>query len=81
MQSTLSLNIMDAAASIAGLISLADTVISKGYKLLSLIRNALKELDQLFHEITLLYGVLNSVHILVRCVEVQLPEKGKKFRD
>jgi len=56
------------AASVAGLISLADIVVGRGYKFLKAIKDAEKTVKSLVHEVNVLSGVLhslsNTIHLL-----------------
>jgi hypothetical protein len=54
------------SASIAGLITLADIVLVRGFKFVKMFKNANQEITMLIAEITSLYGVLHSLQ-LVAC--------------
>jgi len=52
------------SASVAGLITLADLVLARGFKFLKMIKNANQEVTMLITEITSLYGVLHSLQLV-----------------
>ncbi|KAK6346151.1 hypothetical protein TWF730_010483 [Orbilia blumenaviensis] len=56
---------MEAAASVAGLIALSDLVVTKGYQYYSAVKGAIPEINELLLEVTQLYGVLNSLRLVV----------------
>ncbi|KAK6531102.1 hypothetical protein TWF281_007927 [Arthrobotrys megalospora] len=56
---------MEAALAVAGLIALADLVATKGYKYYSASKGAIPEINELLHEVTGLYGILNSLHLVI----------------
>lgn len=61
------------AASIAGLIQLADIVVGRGYKFIKAVKNAEKSVQSLVHETNTLSGVLHSL-----CNTIQLLEEDEE---
>lgn len=57
------------ASSIAGLVSLADLIVLKISRFYSLAKGAQNEIKELLLEVQSLYGVLNSLWLLARCLE------------
>lgn len=57
------------ASSIAGLVSLADVIVLKISKFYSLAKSARSEIKELLFEVQSLYGVLQSLWLLARCIE------------
>ncbi|KUJ10375.1 uncharacterized protein LY89DRAFT_596647 [Mollisia scopiformis] len=57
------------ASSIAGLVSLADLIVVKISRFYSLAKGAQAEIKELLLEVQSLYGVLNSLWLLARCLE------------
>ena len=55
---------LSVAASIAGLITLAELIVSRGYEFVKHVKNAKPEIRQLLAEITALYGVLQSLGLV-----------------
>ena len=55
---------LSVAASIAGLVSLADIAVNRLYKYIKEAKNAEKEITALTAEITSLYGILNSLRLV-----------------
>ncbi|KAF3931442.1 Ankyrin-3 [Dactylella cylindrospora] len=56
---------MEAAAAITGFIALAEVFVTKGSKYYSAIKGAIPEISALLSEVTELYGVLNSLHLVI----------------
>jgi hypothetical protein len=56
-------------ASVAGLISLADIVVGRGYKFLKAIKDAEKSIKSLVHEVNVLSGVLHSLSNTIQLLE------------
>jgi Fungal N-terminal domain of STAND proteins len=52
------------SASVAGLITLAELVLGRGFKLAKAFRNADQEVTKLIAEVTSLYGVLQSLRLV-----------------
>ncbi|TVY23573.1 Ankyrin repeat and protein kinase domain-containing protein [Lachnellula hyalina] len=61
--------VLGVAASVAGLISLADIVVERGYKFLRTIKNAEKTVKSLVHEVNVLSGVLHSLSNTIQLLE------------
>ncbi|TVY52006.1 putative ankyrin repeat protein L93 [Lachnellula cervina] len=61
--------VLGVAASVAGLISLADIVVGRGYKFLKAIKNAEKTVKSLVHEVNVLSGVLHSLSNTIQLLE------------
>ena len=57
------------AASVAGLISLADIVVGRGYKFLRHMKEAEKTVKSLVHEVNVLSGVLHSLSNTIQLLE------------
>lgn len=55
---------LSVAASIAGLITLTELIVSRGYEFVKRVKNAKLEVSQLLAEITALYGVLQSLGLV-----------------
>ena len=55
---------LSVSASIAGLITLTELIISRGYEFVKRVKNAKAEISQLLAEITALYGVLQSLGLV-----------------
>ncbi|TVY84196.1 hypothetical protein LSUE1_G001536 [Lachnellula suecica] len=64
------------AASIAGLISLADIVVGKGYKFIKTVKDAEKSVKSLVHEVNILSGVLHSLSNTIQLLEVDEGDAG-----
>jgi hypothetical protein len=56
---------LSVAASVAGLITIAETVVNRGFKLGKIAKNAEREIARLIAEVTNLFGVLHSLHLVV----------------
>lgn len=69
--------VLGVAASVAGLISLADIVVGRGYKFLKAIKNAEKTVKSLVHEVNVLSGVLHSLSNTIQLLEED--EDGGNF--
>jgi hypothetical protein len=63
------MEVIGVASSIAGLVSLADVIVLKISKFYSLAKGARNEIKELLLEVQSLYGVLNSLWLLARCIE------------
>ncbi|TVY46775.1 Vegetative incompatibility protein [Lachnellula occidentalis] len=61
--------VLGVAASVAGLISLADIVVGRGYKFLKAIKNAEKTVKSLVHEVNVLSGVLHGLSNTIQLLE------------
>ncbi|TVY14283.1 Vegetative incompatibility protein HET-E-1 [Lachnellula arida] len=61
--------VLSVAASVAGLISLADIVVGRGYKFLKAIKNAEKTVKSLVHKVNVLSGVLHSLSNTIQLLE------------
>jgi len=61
--------VLGVAASVAGLISLADIVVGRGYKFLRTIKNAEKTVKSLVHEVNVISGVLHSLSNTIQLLE------------
>jgi hypothetical protein len=57
------------AASVAGLVTLADMVVRKGYKYVKAVKDAEKSLKALFDEVNKLSGILHSLKNVVERLE------------
>ncbi|KAF3224476.1 hypothetical protein TWF106_003939 [Orbilia oligospora] len=67
---------MEAAASVAGLVALADLVITKGYKYYSTVKEAKHEIRSLIDETVLLHGVLSNLRFaLLRLGEYAIEQQ------
>ncbi|MCJ1251149.1 Ankyrin-2 [Trapelia coarctata] len=55
---------LSVSASIAGLITLAEVIVSRGYEFLKGVKHAKAEISQLLAEITALFGVLQSLRLV-----------------
>ncbi|KAF3097254.1 hypothetical protein TWF102_003923 [Orbilia oligospora] len=67
---------MEAAASVAGLVALADLVITKGYKYYSTVKEAKHEIRSLIDETALLHGVLSNLRFaLLRLGEYAIEQQ------
>ncbi|EGX50328.1 hypothetical protein AOL_s00076g92 [Orbilia oligospora ATCC 24927] len=67
---------MEAAASVAGLVALADLVIAKGYKYYSTVKEAKHEIRSLIDETVLLHGVLSNLRFaLLRLGEYAIEQQ------
>jgi len=64
------------SASIAGLITLADVVVDRVYTYIKGVKNARKEIAALLTEVTGLFGILNSLRLVVTRYE----EPGVQFQ-
>ena len=62
------------SASVAGLITLAELVLNLGFKLRKRFKNASQEVTMLIAEITGLYGVLHSLHLVALRFEGECPD-------
>lgn len=59
------------SAGVAGLITLAELIVSRGYEFLKGVRNAKAEITQLLVEMTALFGVLQSLRLVALRFEGQ----------
>ena len=59
------------SASVAGLITLTELIVSRGYEFLKGVKNAKDEISQLLVEITALFGVLQSLRLVALRFEGQ----------
>ena len=59
------------SASVAGLITLTELIVSRGYEFLKGVKNAKTEINQLLVEITALFGVLQSLRLVALRFEGQ----------
>lgn len=55
---------LSVAASIAGLITLTELIVSRGYEFVKGVKNAKTEVTQLLSELTALFGVLQSLRLV-----------------
>jgi hypothetical protein len=67
--------VLGVASSVAGLITLADIVVRKGYKFLKEVKEADKTVKKLVDEVNNLAGILHSLHNIVETLE----EDGSGF--
>ena len=65
------------SASVAGLITLADLVLARGFKFLKMIKNANQEVTMLITEITSLYGVLHSLQLVALRFEGEVIDRKR----
>lgn len=59
------------SASVAGLITLTELIVSRGYEFLKGVKNAKDEITQLLVEVTALFGVLQSLRLVALRFEGQ----------
>ncbi len=64
---------LSVSASVAGLITLAELIVSRGYEFLKGVKNAKTEITQLLTEVAALFGVLQSLRL------VALRFEGQRF--
>ncbi|KAH7346263.1 hypothetical protein BKA65DRAFT_273834 [Rhexocercosporidium sp. MPI-PUGE-AT-0058] len=57
------------AASVSGLITIADIVVRRGYAFIKEVREAEESVRKLFLEVNLLFGILHSLHFVVQQLE------------
>jgi len=69
-----------ASASIVSLIEAADTVVRRLYKYIKAAKGAEKDIASLSIEITNLYGVLSSLHLVTSRFECKVPELSMQER-
>lgn len=62
---------LSVSASVAGLITLAELIVSRGYEFLKGVKNAKAEITKLLVEITALFGVLQSLRLVALRFEGQ----------
>ncbi|TGO69528.1 hypothetical protein BOTNAR_0010g00270 [Botryotinia narcissicola] len=71
--------VLGVASSIAGLVSLADTVVRLGYKYIKDVKDAEKSVQNLVKEVNNLSGVLHSLENMVQALEAQDTSQDKAY--
>lgn len=61
--------VLGIASSVAGLISLADVVVTKGYKFIKDTKDAEETVRKIVHEVNMVYGVLHSLRSVAFSLE------------
>ncbi|KAF4635076.1 hypothetical protein G7Y89_g3034 [Cudoniella acicularis] len=78
---TRAMEALGVASSIAGLISLAEVVVSKGSKYVHHVKNARADIKDLMFEVQSLYGVLSRLRLLANCLEDEETAGSERFLD